>query len=77
MQYCNVSEFKSIGNNPFEKYFGKVVRTRIANDDKGIAGRLSSISDKYIELTHKDGRTTLIKIDEIAFMSPVLGKDAV
>lgn len=77
MDYCKVSEFKPIGSNPVEKYFGKVVRVKITNDTQGMAGRLSSVSDKFIELTHLDGRTTLIKIDEIVFMSPVKGKEAI
>lgn len=76
MNYA-VATFKSIGENQLERLFSKVVRVKVTNDVKGISGRLTSISDRFIELTHLDGRTTLIKIDEIVFISPIKGKESV
>jgi hypothetical protein len=68
-----VSEFKPMGYNPYEKLFGKVVRVKVKDDPKGITGRVSVLTDKIIELTHLDGRSTIVRIDEIAVMSPIKG----
>jgi RNase P/RNase MRP subunit p29 len=69
----NVSEFKPIDHNPFEKFYGKVVRVKVKDDPRGIAGRVAVLTDRIMELSHKDGRRTVIRIDEIAVISSVAG----
>lgn len=74
-QYVNVSEFKPMDYNPYDKFLGKVVRVKVKDDPRGISGRLAVITDRIIELSHVDGRSTVITIDEIAVISPVPGVD--
>ncbi len=74
-QYVNVSEFKPMDYNPYDKFLGKVVRVKVKGDTRGISGRLAVLTDRIIELSHRDGRSTVIRIDEVAVMSLVPGVD--
>lgn len=66
-------EFKSI----YSKQIGKVVRAKVKDDHKGITDRLVGITDQFIELIHLDGRSTIVRIDEIVVLSLVPGKEKV
>lgn len=65
MQYNDVNTFKSIGDDPWEPYFGKLARAQVRDDKKSIAGRVVAVSDRFITLQHLDGRRTLIRTDDI------------
>jgi RNase P/RNase MRP subunit p29 len=58
-----------------EKYIGCVVRVKVLDDrkSKGIVGRLATLTDRFIELIHSDGRTTIVRIDQITVISKVRG----
>lgn len=68
-----LNEFKVMGQNPFEKYIGKIVKIKVTDDQRGISGRVTSIADRFVEVEHLDGRQTLIQIDQIVFISPIRG----
>ena len=73
MSKYQVHEFKGLDYQPFEKYIGKVVRIKVKDDPKGITGRIAVLTDRFIELSHMDGRSTIIRTDEVALISPVRG----
>ena len=70
-----IQSFKGLDYQPFEKYVGKVVRIKVKDDPKGITGRLAGLTDRFIELMHMDGRSTVIRVDEVALISPIRGGD--
>lgn len=68
-----IHEYKGYDFRPFEKYVGQVVKVKVDDDNRGITGRLSCLTDNYIELVHADGRNTLIRISRINVISKVRG----
>lgn len=64
-------EYKSIGINPFEKYYEKLTRLQVRGDAGTISGRVVSVDDKYLLLEHRDGRTTLVKLSQISVISEI------
>lgn len=67
----DAKEYKTIGNNPFEKYHDKVVRLQVRNDIGTISGRVVDIDDKFLLLEHRDRRTTLVKLSQISVVSEI------
>jgi len=66
-----IHEYKGYDYRPFEKYVGQIVKVKVDDDNRGIIGRLSCLTDHYIELVHVDGRSTLIRISRINVISKV------
>ena len=76
MSEYEVQTFKGLDYQPFEKFVGKIVRIKVKDDPKGITGRLAVLTDRFIELMHMDGRSTVIRVDEVALISPVRSREA-
>jgi len=66
-----INEYKPLGQNPFEKYIGTVVKVQVTEDRKGLTGCVTAVLGGFLEVEHLDGRRTLIKIDQIVFLSPI------
>jgi hypothetical protein len=56
-------------NNPFRPYLGKVVRAQVRGDNGSITGKVEKISDRYMVLRHRDGRTSILKLSQIVAFS--------
>jgi hypothetical protein len=74
MQYDDVKELKTLGNNPFEAYHGKVVRIQARSDLRSINGQVVSVTDRHLTLEHLDKRTTVIRLSEIAVITEIARK---
>ena len=70
MQYSEAQEFKPI-DNPYERFYRKIVRIQPIGSEKSINGEVVSITDRHITLEHLDRRRSLIRISEIAVISEV------
>jgi hypothetical protein len=77
MNYDNVNEFKSLGNNPYEQYYKKIVRIQPRGDSRSISGEVVSITDRHLTLEHLDKRTTLIRLTEIAVITEAPRRQAI
>jgi hypothetical protein len=62
--------FKVIDDsNPFRPFLGKLVRAQVRGDNGSITGEVEKISDKYMVLRHRDGRTSILKLTQIVAFS--------
>ena len=77
MEYTDTPTYKPIAYNPFEQYYKHVSRVFVKGDNRAITGEVIKISDKYLTLEHLDGRTTLVKIEDISSISIITPRTAV
>jgi ribosomal protein S1 len=77
MNYSDVCTFKTLGNNPYEKFYEKIVRIQPRGDTRSISGKVTVLTDRHLTLQHKDGRETVIRLSEIAVITETSHREAV
>ena len=63
--------------NHFKPFLGMILRVDTDKHHLPIYGRLIDISDEFLKLERRDGRTTLIKLKTVLAVEPVSNQQGV
>ena len=63
--------------NQFKPFLGMILRVDTDKHHLPIYGRLVDISDQFLKLERRDGRTTLIKLKTVLAVEPVSNQQGV